>query len=83
MSNLGTLAEGSALPELTFGSGVLGSGHHFHGLGDLLNVLDRLEAHGNGLQGGHATLLWLPTGKLVRLVEKYCIFGRGQAAAVC
>jgi hypothetical protein len=36
---------------------LLGSRHHLHGLCDLLDVLDRLQAHGNGLQSGHSTVL--------------------------
>ena len=31
----------------------LGSGHHLHGLGDLLDVLDGLQPHGNNLQIRH------------------------------
>lgn len=43
--------------EISFSPGVFGGGHHLHGGGDLLNVLDRLEPEGDDLEIGHATLL--------------------------
>lgn len=33
--------------QLPFSTSVLGSGHHFHGLGDFLNVLDGLQPNGD------------------------------------
>ncbi len=47
------------VPEFPLSPGVLCSRDHLHGLGDLLDVLDRLQAEGDDLQGGHATLLLL------------------------
>lgn len=47
----------SGLLQITLSTGILGGGHHLHGLGDLLDVLDRLQTDRNGLQRGHATVL--------------------------
>ena len=46
-------------PQIPLSPGVLGSRYHLHGLGDLLNVFDRLQTQCNDLEGGHATLLLL------------------------
>lgn len=33
--------------QLLLSASILGSGHHFHGFGDLLDVLDRLQPDGD------------------------------------
>lgn len=54
-SNLNSFTIRSGLAQFPLCSGVLGSRHHLHRLSDFLNVLDRLEPDGNGLQCGHAS----------------------------
>ena len=66
--------EGFFLPgsfEILLSPGVFSSGHHLHGRGDLLDVLDRLEAEGNDLEVSHASLLLVHNQNLVGgLAEK-------------
>lgn len=61
---LSTLSVRTGLTKFSFSPAVLGRRHHLHGLGDLLDVLDRLETHRDGLEGSHPTHLLLATEKL-------------------
>ena len=66
-----TLSVRASLLQLSFSSCILGSRHHLHGLGNFLNVLDRLQTDGNGLQCGHSSGLLL----LCRTADKTEING--------
>ena len=66
---LGPFAVRLGRPEIPLSPGVLGGRHHLHGLGDLLNVFDRLQPKGDDLQGGHATLLLLEGSRALRHPE--------------
>eukprot|EP00128_Syssomonas_multiformis_P013172 Colp12_sorted_trinity150504_noHs@35989 len=51
----GSVTEDTGLLELTLSTGKLGSRHHLHGLGDLLDALHRGQADLDFFKGGHVT----------------------------
>lgn len=57
VEQLGAEANRTGLLQVALGAGVLGRRDHLHGLRDLLDVLDGLEAHRDVLKGGHPALL--------------------------